>query len=651
MSRFFSGVSGCAMLAASLPSVSFLANGALADVQPTAALPDEQQQPAATLPPVVVSATRIPTPEDEVASSVTVITAEDIQAKQFQTLPDALNDVPGLNVVQTGGPGGQTSVFIRGTNSNHTKILIDGIDVSDPSTPNGTFDLGNLLLADVDRIEVLRGPQSGVYGSDALGGVISITTKNGDGPLRLTGSLEGGSFDTVNESGGASGSAGWLSYAFNVAHFSAGDTAVTPVDQLPPGQILNDDSDNNTTLSTKLGAKVTDEFELGLAARYTETKLRFTGTGDNAAFLEVPDASQSEEDTRQLYTRGFGHLVSFDGRLDQSLGFAYTENRTDDLAPLNPNDNTLGQRVKVDYLGMVRVTPDEIFSFGAEHFTDSIENSPISAETTTNAGFGQLQSSIDGKFFNAANIRYDTNDRFGDIVTYREAPEYRILDTDTILRGSVGTGFKAPSLEDLFVSFPAFDFFANPNLRPESSIGYDLGFEQALLAKHLHFGATYFHNDIRNLIETNATGTTEINIDRAVTQGVESFVAFDPTDRLSLQADYTYTLTRDDMDSMELLRRPKDKASLNGSYQASDALSFNSTLVYIGPFLDVNRAGTASGVTANGFVTVNVESNYDLNEHWALFARIENLFDRHYQDPIGFMHPGIGAFGGVRAIF
>src|SRR5262249_13034267 len=145
------------------------------------ALADELQQPTATLPPLVVSATRVPTPQDEVASSVTVITADDIADKQFQTLPDALNDVPGLNVVQTGGPGGQTSVFTRGTNQNHTKILVDGIDVSDPSTPNGTFDLANLLLSDVERIEVLRGPQSGLYGSDAIGGVISVTTKNGEG--------------------------------------------------------------------------------------------------------------------------------------------------------------------------------------------------------------------------------------------------------------------------------------------------------------------------------------------------------------------------------------------------------------------------------------------------------------------------------------
>src|SRR5208283_6019264 len=171
------------------------------------------------LPTVVVTPTRLPTPESEVGSSITVITEEDIQRKQERTLPDALADVPGLNVVQTGGPGGQTSVFIRGTNSNHVKVLIDGIDVSDPSNPSQSFDFGQLLTGDIERIEVLRGPQSGLYGSDAIGGVISITTKSGSGPPKLTATVEGGSFGTFNQRTSLSGSQDNFNYAFNIQHF------------------------------------------------------------------------------------------------------------------------------------------------------------------------------------------------------------------------------------------------------------------------------------------------------------------------------------------------------------------------------------------------------------------------------------------------
>ena len=618
--------------------------------RPPSAFADDATPAPVVLSPVVVSATRTPTPEDEIASSVTVITADDIDAKQLRTLPDALNDVPGLNVVQTGGPGGQTSVFMRGTNSNHTKILVDGIDVSDPSTPNGTFDLSNLLLSDVERIEVLRGPQSGLYGSDAIGGVISITTKSGQGPLKLTGSLEGGSFGTVNETAGASGSIDRYSYSFDVSHFHSDDTPVTPLALLPPGQKLNGDSYDNTTLSTKLGAKITDNFDVGLVGRYTETTYNFTGDNFNV-FPSVPAVAQSEEDTRQIYTRGFVHLSLLDGRLDQTFGVAYTENRTDNLSPGSANDNTLGDRVKLDYLGTYKVIEGETVSFGAEHYTDEIENSPISADTTTNAVFVQLQSSIGDRFFNNASLRYDSNDRFGGKTTYRVAPEFVVTETGTTLKVSVGTGFKAPSLEDLFVSVPAFDFFANPNLKPETSLGWDAGFEQSFLEKRVQFGATYFHNDIDNLIDTNAAGTTEINIDKATTYGVESFIAVKPIKSITLRADYTYTVAKDDLTDEELLRRPKHKASLNGTWQVTDDWSLSSTLLYVSPWIDVNRSGSETGLHANGYTTVNFNTSYDLNEHWSLFGRIDNLLDRQYQDPLGFQHPGIGGFGGVRATF
>ena len=597
---------------------------------------------------MVVSATRVPTPQDQVASSVTVITAADIAAKQLRTLPDALNDVPGLNVVQTGGPGGQTSVFMRGTNSNHTKILVDGIDVSDPSTPNDTFDLANLLLSDVARIEVLRGPQSGLYGADAIGGVISITTKKGQGPLKLTGSIEGGSFGTLNENGAVRGSVGRYSYDVSLGHFHSDDTPVTPAVLEPAAQKVQGDSYDNTTFSSKLGAKLTDHADLGLVTRYTKTSYEFTGD-DFSVFPSVPAAQKSEEDTHQLYTRAFGHVSLLDGRLDQTVGVAFTRNHTDNYAPGSPDSETLGKRTKFDYLGVFKAADSEIVSFGAEHFTDKIDNSPITAQTQTNAGFVSLQSSLGDRFYNTASVRRDDNDRFGGKTTYRIAPEWVISETGTILKGSLGTGFKAPSLNDLFVSFPAFDFFANPNLKPETSKGWDAGFEQALLDKQLQFGATYFRNDIRNLINVSDDGTTQVNIDKAKTFGVESFIGFHPTLSTSLRADYTYTVAKDDITDVPLLRRPRRKASLNGSWQVTDDWSLTATVLYVGSWFDVNRSGSETGLRAPGYTTTAISTRYQLGPHWEFFGRVTNLFDRKYQDPLGFMHPGLGVYGGVRA--
>ena len=267
-------------------SLLFSAAGLAALTFATAAAADDSVET------VVVTATRIPTPERQVASSITVITAADIVLKQEQTLPDVLADVPGLNVVQTGGPGGQTSVFMRGTNSNHVKVLVDGIDVSDVSNPNDAFDFGQFLTPDIARIEILRGPQSGLYGSDAIGGVINIITKSGEGPAQFTVDVGGGSFDTFNQSAGVSGSDGAFHYVANIEHFYSGADPVTPLDILTPGEARNDDRYDNITASTKLGYDVTDNFDLGFVGRYTNSLLHLTG--DNYAVSPaVPDTAQS----------------------------------------------------------------------------------------------------------------------------------------------------------------------------------------------------------------------------------------------------------------------------------------------------------------------------------------------------------------------
>src|ERR1700761_4910213 len=219
---------------------AFLSSAALA---PLSIAASPQSQSDLTVPPenVVVTATRIATPTVEVASSITLIDASDIDARQQRSLPDILRDVPGLNLVQSGGEGGQASIFMRGTNSNHTKVLVDGIEVSDPSSPSGAYDFGKFNSADIARVEVLRGPQSGLYGSDAIGGVINIITKSGAGAPTFTASAEGGSFDTFNEHVGLSGSEGDFHFAASIDHLHAGDTPVTPLNLLPPGVKRNDD--------------------------------------------------------------------------------------------------------------------------------------------------------------------------------------------------------------------------------------------------------------------------------------------------------------------------------------------------------------------------------------------------------------------------
>jgi vitamin B12 transporter len=601
---------------------------------------------------IVVTATRIPTPEMQVASSISVITADEIAERQIQTLPDLLKEVPGLNVIQTGGPGGQTSVFMRGTNSNHTKVLVDGIDVSDPSSATSSFDFGQFLTQDIQKVEILRGPQSGLYGSDAVGGVINVITKSGSGPAQFSAGAEAGSFDTFNQAGGVSGSIDGFHYAVNAAHLHSGATPVTPLNLLAPGERRIDDYDDNLTGSTKLGFDVTERFDLGLVARYTETHLRLTG--DNfATFPATPDASQSANNTRQYYTRGTTHWVMLDGAFEQTLGVAYSNIKSFQFSPGNPESDFFGERTKFDWQGNIRLAGGEKLVLGAEHQRDAI-TVPIAAGTLIDSGYAELQSSLGDSVFNTLSVRYDDNDRFGGKVTYRVAPVYLIKETGTKLKASIGTAFKAPTLDQMFQNFPDFGFFGNPDLKPETSVGYDLGFEQGMPGGTFRFGATYFRNDIKNLIEAkeNADFTsTYANVGRAVTDGVESFASYQPRQDLAFKLEYTYTRATDDILHQELLRRPKHKIDLNTAWHATSRLSFNATVLHLSSWIDGNRDLSIPRLTAPGYTTMDLAANYGLGSHLTLYARINNIFNRRYENPTGFLQPALGAFAGIKTRF
>jgi vitamin B12 transporter len=422
---------------------------------------------------------------------------------------------------------------------------------------------------------------------------------------------------------------------------------VTPSDLLPLGRQAHDNAYDNKTLSSRFGINLADNFDIGLVTRYIDTSLLFTGDD----FLG-PESVRSTEADRQLFTRGTAHLVSVDGVFDQTVGLSYTKFNQRDFDPNTPGALASffdGDRLKADWQGNLNLMPGQVLTLRAEHQRDEI-TVPI-AEITYNAVMAQMQSGFADRLFNAVSVRYDQYNPFGGKTTFRIAPALLFPETDTKLKGSVGTGFKAPTLAELFQNFPSFNFFGNPNLKPETSIGFDLGFEQALLEKRLQFGVTYFHNNIDNLINVNSTATSFENIGRATTYGVESFVTYTPWEPLTLHADYTFTIANDDILDQELLRRPKNKASLDAAWHISEKAVLSATLLYVGPWVDVNRAGTVTGLTGNQYTLVNLAGSYDLGNGVSAYARINNLLDRHYQNPIGFLQPGIGVFAGIRYAF
>ncbi len=604
---------------------------------------------------VIVSATRIPTPIAQVASSVTVITAADIESRQQHSLPDVLRSVPGVNIVQTGGAGGQTSLFLRGANPNHTKVLLDGIDIADPSTPSGAIDISKLLAGDIAKVEVLRGPQGALYGSDAIGGVVNIITKGGTGPMKITANLEGGSFDTFNQGASLSGSEGRFNYQATVQHFFSGATPVTPLNLLPPGQRRNDDFYNNVTASTKLGYQVTDNFDLGFVGHYYNSLSKITGDAfDFVNFTSFPSPTRTRISSIQYQSRSTAHLVLWDERLDQTLGFGYGSTIVATQDPDNGDSRAIGDRVKLDWQGNLRLMPGQMLVLGAETARDALHPglsfgfpSTLSRGITTNAGFAELLSDFEFGLHNSISVRYDDNSRFGNKTTWRVAPSWSIEETGTRLKASAGSGFKAPALQQLYGTFGG-----NALLKPETSFGYDVGVEQSLLDGALTAGVTWFQNNIENLIVSGPAPTFNlINVGRARTDGVESFIAWKALDTLTLRADYTYTDALDATTKLALLRRPRHKASVGGDWQASDDLSLNATLLYVGPQIDGNRDFSIPRHKMPDYVTLDVAASYRLNDKWSLFGRIENATDTDYQSPDGFLRPGIGAYGGIKVSY
>jgi vitamin B12 transporter len=634
------------------------------------------QDNAVALPPIVVSATTVPTSASELGSSVTVITGDDLQREQLRTVPDALKKVPGLDIVQTGGPGGQTSVFMRGTNANHIKVLIDGIDVGNPSITNGAFDFGHLLTCDIEKIEVLRGPQSGLYGSDAIGGVIAITTKKGEGPPRVTATAEAGSFGTFNQTASLRGSQANFSYAFNVAHFRSTDVPVTPLHLLAPGEKRNNDNYDNWTYSAKLGADLSDNLAVNFVARYTDAKLGFTGEDFRLFPLDFPEALQSTQRNHNFYSRGEAVWSLFDGRFKNYFGVNYTNQWDWTLNPnpdfffasplVSPPITNLGERIKFDWRGEARLIPGQTVVLGLEHQSESLRTdstgtvdpffnftqTTTTAKTGNKAGYVELQSEFAKRFFLVSNVRYDDNQSFGPHTTWRLAPAFIVPGTNTKLKGSYGTGFKAPTLTQLYVNNPSFNAVANPNLRPETSKGYDFGFEQPLFHDRVNFGVTYFHNDIKNLInnvfDLSSFSFTYVNVGAATTYGTESFASIAVTDQLKLRADYTTIVTRDETTGLGLRNRPGHKESLSAIWSPNQQFTLSTTLLYVGRAVEFNRDGTIPRVDSDAYTLVNIAGNYKVDDRVTVFGRIDNLLNRHYESPVGFNQPGFGAYGGIR---
>lgn len=608
-----------------------------------------------------------PIDPSKLGTSTTVITGEALERRQIRNAADALRTVPGLAVSRTGNSGGLTQVRIRGAEGNQVKVLIDGVEVN--SLDAGDFDFSTLLAADIDRIEVLRGPQSGLYGANALSGVINIVTRKGGAP-RVTATAEAGSLETKHI--GANASAGSDKGYFSI---SAVRRETDGFNVAREGS--EDDGSEQRAIFARFGLSPTDYFRIQAVGRFQSNDADTDSDVDGDGFVDdFPGATNEREQTLGSVS---AVLDTFGKRWTHKVFANYLE---DNFVSINPtlalpftND---GERTRFGY--QTTLTAD-MGSFGSHQLTGLIEQIDESFEgrgneqfnfppffvgtqtiaSRSNTGYAaEYQGAFADRLFLTGNIRYDDKNSFEDATTYRLTGAYSFPATGTRLHVSYGKGITDPTFFEQFGS--SLDFKGNPALTPEASIGWDVGVEQKFWADRISVDLTYFQ---ANLTDEIASGQQDVDGDgipdntvinqfgESERQGIELTLTAQLTRSLLLTGSYTYT-DATEPDGSEEVRRPPHAASLGLAYRfANGRGKLNADVIYNGDTKDFcfGFACPSPVVTLDDYVLVNAAASYKVDHDIELFGRVENLLDTDYEEVFSYSAAPIAAYGGVKVTF
>ncbi len=608
------------------------------------------------LEPVVVTATRLETPLERLGAAVTVITEDDLKTYGYESVDEALRRVPGLDVQRSGGPGKTTAIRIRGATPQQVQVLVDGVRVKSPTT--GLAELADIPLDQVERIEIVRGPQSTIYGADAIGGVVNIITKRGRGPVSGFVSVEGGNYDTHRERVGLSGARGPFDYAVGGSWFETN------------GQFRNDGNEQRA-LAGQLGLGLPAGGRLSLAARYERnaTELPFDGLTPVATppfFVLDPNAEQTTETAVVSLAWDQKPVEWFElharlGRFWSTLAFRDPATAADAAAgnldlvfgPVRSQIDV--ERREAELVAAFHTGRWNTLTLGGEHRTETGQSRGLFDETVeTVAWFVQDELRLFDRVILSAGRRWDDHSRFGSVVTHRASAVVLVPETGTRLRGSCGEGFRAPTINDL-----VFPGVANPGLRPERSESWDAGVEQRFWRDRVRLGATYFENAFRDLIQftfdpaecpPGSPFGCPVNVGRARSEGVEFSVEVDLLDTLTFVGTYTYTETEDLQTGRPLRRFPPHRYTFALTWTPWRALTlFSEVLVVSSQF-------EREGLPRNpGYHRVDLGGRYRLIERrgaWPAleaFARLNNATDQSYMEVLGFRALGIHVLAGLEA--
>ncbi|MBK8094133.1 MAG: TonB-dependent receptor [Verrucomicrobiaceae bacterium] len=594
-------------------------------------------EPASTneLAETVVTATKTETERWHTASSVTVISRQQIEDGQFRLLPEALRQVPGLTLATPGIPGTVTTVMSRGTTTKDTALLIDGRPV--PNNLAGSFNLESMALDNVERIEVLRGPAASLYGGRSLGGVINIITRSGKGVETPQGTVyaETGSYGTFREGLSTLGSAGMLDWSLEGSRADM------------QGQRQNTQLQQNNAAG-RFGITLSEALRFDLDTRYFTTGIgtpRDTGTNDpnDHVFSEFWSISP-----RLVYDDGH--------RWRHSLTYSHTQFRqvaTGFTTPPQVNNRVSARTDWLEYQSTLRLTEKWSLTAGAwlqdqtiSRYNDTAGRLDIDENQTNLALFLQSQAEVLPGLHLTGGLRFDSYSDFEDLLTWRGGISYRVPITQTVLHVNYGTAFTPPSPQDIT---PVFG--GNPALlQPERSRGWEIGIEQPMLKNTLHLAITGFRNDLRDTYQYPPPFFIPQAIGEATTYGIESSLAWTPCREFAFHLSHTWLHAYDDTNMARLVRRPQHTIAANMTLQPHRDVSLSLGANWVLGREDFYPTSFAPE-DVEDYLALRLSANWRLSKRFELFARIENLLGEKYAEIPGFPAMSTGAYAGFKLRF
>lgn len=654
--------------------VSLLALRAWADEPDktkTASAPDEAGAAAATaVGEVVVTANRTPADVGTVGVAFTVISQDQIRLDQGTTVADLIARTPGVVLTRAGGAGQLTSVFLRGGDSAQTLVLIDGVKVNDPSDPAASYDFSNLNTGDVSRIEVLRGPQSTLYGSEAIGGVVNVITADATAPFEGSVQAEGGSYGTALARLALGGKADRLNWRVG-AYYQSSDS-VSAFDKTFGG--TGSAPFHTAGISGRARYSVSDALSLDERLYFTWSRNEFDGFDTPACVPVFTSACSFGNDnefgrSQQFIDYTGLNLSLFDGRLKNRVAFEYQSLSHHYEDPNQAGTKftflSLGAATTAEYEGVFAIAPGYQAVFGAQSERATISaNAPlfppaVTGSLVTDSGYAQITGEVLPGLTLTGGGRYDDTSSYGGHFTGQASAAWRLNGGSTILRASFGQGFKSPTLYQLDSPY------GNRALRPEEADGWDAGIEQHLFGGRVSVQASYFGRSTRNLIEFiscfgvtsgvcagNTSGGIYENVARAYAQGAEVEASWQVAKGLELSGNYTYTEAVDRSPgsptyNLQLPTRPRNTANLLASYQWPNRLR----TAVAARYADRSFNDAAHTIPLQSYILWDLRASYPLTRSLEIYGRIENLTDKHYEVEYQYGTLGRAAYAGLRYVF